>query len=282
MGHSNEKIFFFNQQSIGDDSLGKGRAFSQIFSSMTTSVVTLHSLWPPCSTISAPDRNRGRRSIVNPRLRETAPSVRKSSVEVVDTREEMSESKLSQEKISLNDLRDNHSGAWETAYQAMWKVGWATARRKLPYDSKEQLEDLLSKVIGNEIVPQIIAPKQEAFVKAMTFEDILNLTSRIMTNRAIDEIRKRVRRPDESDIDKVPEREVATESGESGRGKAEEVHLALAALEERYRVLIEDFYFEELGTAEIAEKRKRPKGSICSDLVKARQMLSEELTRLSV
>lgn len=182
---------------------------------------------------------------------------------------------------SLEDLRRNCGDAWKLAYERLWKVGWLAAKRKLPYDSREQLEDLLSQVIGNEIVPQIISPKQEAFVQASSFDDVLNLTSRILSNRAIDEIRKRTRRPEASDIERVPESAVVSENDGESRGRAEEVHLAIARLEERYRDIVEDFYFGDLSTEEIARKRGRPKGSICSDLVKARQLLgswlSEEL-----
>lgn len=179
--------------------------------------------------------------------------------------------------IKLTDLRSDISRAWELAYKELWKVAWLTARRKLPYDSKEQLEDLVSRVIGKEIVPQIISPRQEAFVKAATFDDILNLTSRIIANRAIDEIRKRVRRPEPGDIERVPESRFATGADHEKAGRAEEVQLALATLDDRYRDIIEDFYFEEMTTEEIARKRGRPKGSICSDLVKARQMLGSAL-----
>lgn len=247
-----------------------------------TSTVSLFSAWPQWQVAEAPVSDRSGGLSGNRRLRAPILSGRKNHVNATENTNAMSDAEISEEDISLGELRDNHSGSWEAAYRSMWKVGWATARRKLPYDSKEQLEDLLSRVIGNEIVPQIIAPRQEAFVKAMTFSDILNLTSRIMANRAIDEIRKRVRRPDQADIENVPESEVSTDAEQNRGGKAEEVQLALSALDERYRVLIEDFYFEELGTAEIAAKRNRPKGSICSDLVKARQMLSDELNRLSV
>lgn len=180
-------------------------------------------------------------------------------------------------EISLDDLRNDRSAAWSAAYQELWRVAWIAAKRKLPYDSREQLEDLVSSVIGNEIVPQIVSPKQEAFVQARTFDDILNLTSRILGNRAIDEIRKRVRRPGESDIDKVPERETAINVDDPTAGRAEEVHLALSTLDERFRLVVEDFYFHELSTDEIAKKRGRPKGSICSDLFKARQMLGAAL-----
>lgn len=220
-------------------------------------------------------------SISIPRLRRRAGSGTKNADVPKVSEKEMSESNFTTSDVSLHDLRNNPPGSWEQAYRELWRVGWLTARRKLPYDSKEQLEDLLSQVIGKEIVPQIIAPKQEAFVKAMTFNDILNLTSRIMANRAIDEIRRRTRRPESSNIEKVPEGKFAIEADDEKSGRAEEVHLALAELDDRYREIVEDFYFEELSTEEIARKRGRPKGSICSDLVKARQMLGTAIAAQS-
>lgn len=180
------------------------------------------------------------------------------------------------EEISIEGLREHRADLWETAYEELWQVAWRSAKRKLPYDSSEQLEDLVSQVVSREIVPQILQPTQKAFEEATTLADILNLTARIISNRAIDEIRRRVRRPDSQDIEKTPENSFASEPSEEGVG--EDIHLALDSLEERYRDVIEDFYFEELNTAEIAQKRGRPKGSICSDLAKARQLLGEILS----
>ncbi|MDF1823928.1 MAG: sigma-70 family RNA polymerase sigma factor [Verrucomicrobiales bacterium] len=179
--------------------------------------------------------------------------------------------------ISLRELRDGHSSRWTEAFERLWKVGWLSARRKLPFDSDMELEDLVSRVLGKEIVPQLVSPEQESFRRAQTFDDILNLTSRIISNRAIDEIRKRARRPGLSNLEAVPEKETAVVADEVSSGRCEEVQLAVGSLEERYRDVIEDFYFEELSTEEIARKRGRPKGSVCSDLVKARQILGASL-----
>ena len=75
--------------------------------------------------------------------------------------------------VTLKDLRDDRSESWAMAYEELWRVGWMTAKGKLPYDSAEQIEDLVAQVISKEIVPQILSPRQEAFVKATRFEDIL-------------------------------------------------------------------------------------------------------------
>lgn len=180
------------------------------------------------------------------------------------------------ENLSLCDLRAQNSDTWNLAYEALWQVAWRSAKRKLPYDSPEQLEDLISTVVSREIVPQILTPSQSAFREAKNFDDVLNLTSRIVSNRAIDEIRRRVRRPDLQNIERTPEREVVRM--EETEEIAEDIHLALESLENRYRDVIVDFYFEELNTEEIALKRDRPKGSICSDLVKARELLGSVLS----
>ncbi|MEM7518180.1 MAG: sigma-70 family RNA polymerase sigma factor [Planctomycetota bacterium] len=180
--------------------------------------------------------------------------------------------------ISLEVLRKNDASAWQEAFRELWRVGWSSAKRRLPYDSPEQLEDLVSQTIGKEIVPQILDPKQEAFVRVSSFQEILNLTARIIANRAIDEIRRRTRRPGERPLENVAESDVAHKSDSDGAGKIEEVQLAVGSLDERYREVVEDFYFDELSTAEIAAKRGRPKGTICADLMKARRMLGDLLT----
>ncbi len=178
-------------------------------------------------------------------------------------------------KISLHGLREHHAELWSRAYEELWKVAWRSAKRKLPYDTAEELEDLISQVVSREIVPQILEPTQKAFQEADSFDDLLNLTSRIISNRAIDEIRRRMRRPESQNLDQTPELEIVTSGDEVDLG--EDIQLALNSLDARYRDVIEDFYFEELNTEEIAKKRGRPKGSICSDLVKARKLLGSIL-----
>lgn len=178
-------------------------------------------------------------------------------------------------ELSLGKLRIHDHREWERAYEAIWQVAWRSAKRKLPYDSPEQLEDLIAPVLGREIVPQLLKPTQGAFREATSFSDILNLVSRIVSNRAVDEIRRRMRRPESQDISRTSELEFSTVEKEADF--AEEVELAIRALDDRFRDVVEDFYFEELTTAEISRKRGRPRGTICSDLVKARRLLGETL-----
>lgn len=190
-------------------------------------------------------------------------------------KQRMNGPKQGEVKLSLEKLRAHDHREWDRAYEAIWAVAWRSAKRKLPYDSREQLEDLIAPVLGREIMPQLLEPTQAAFREAASFPDVLNLVSRVVSNRAIDEIRRRLRRPESQDISRTPERELGTMEKESDF--AEEIKLAVRALEDRFRDVVEDFYFDELTTEEISRKRGRPRGSICSDLVKARQLLGETL-----
>ena len=225
--------------------------------------------------MSARGSSRELTFVFEPLLQKISESGRKYFRARLSSTNRMKNSEPHRHKISLESLRAHDQGAWNHAYEALWQVAWRSAKRKLPYDSAEQLEDLAATVLAKEIVPQIISPKQSAFVSAEGFADILNLTSRIVSNRSIDEIRRRIRQPESQDISKTPELELSPLPVE--QGIHEEMHLALSNLEDRFRQVVEDFYFEDLNTEEIALKRGRPKGSNCSDLVKARRLLGETL-----
>lgn len=187
----------------------------------------------------------------------------------------MNQSEKNESEVSLKRLRGHHDSEWDEAYEQLWRVVWRSVKRKLPYDSPEQLEDLVSHVLVKEIVPQIISPTQQSFIEVKSFEEILNLASRVASNRSIDEIRRRIRRPETQNISSTPEIDLVPPPSEGN--PHEEIHLAISSLDSRYRSVIEDFYFEDLNTEAIAEKQGRPKGSICSDLVKARQLLGSKL-----
>jgi len=189
------------------------------------------------------------------------------------------DSPVSNNEISLKELRSNKASAWEAAYQRLWKVAWLSAKKKLYYDSNEQIEDLVAQVISKEVVPQILNPTQTVFVKAKSFEDIINIVAKVIGNRAIDEIRRRTRLPGESVIDSVSESEFVKGDEEQKKEISDDIHSAIDGMETRYKEVIEDFYFEGLKTDEISRKRGRPKGTICTDLVKAREMLGELLKR---
>lgn len=176
-------------------------------------------------------------------------------------------------EISLEELRSNRAHAWDAAYQKLWKVAWMAAKKKLYYDSNQQIEDLVAQVIAKEVVPQILNPTQTVFVKARNFDDIVNIVARVIGNRAIDEIRRRTRLPGESAIDSVSETEFLKRDDKQKQEICDDINSAVDGMEKRFGEVIQDFYFEGLKTDEIARKRGRPKGTICSDLVKAREIL---------
>jgi len=182
-------------------------------------------------------------------------------------------------EISLEDLRSNRAQAWNAAYQKLWKVAWISAKKKLHYDSNQQIEDLVAQVIAKEVVPQILNPTQTVFVKARSFDDIINIVARVIGNRAIDEIRRRTRLPGESAIESVSESEFLKGNDKQKQEICDDIHSAVDGMEKRYSEVLQDFYFDGLKTDEIARKRGRPKGTICSDLVKAREILGDLLKR---
>lgn len=182
--------------------------------------------------------------------------------------------------IELEDLRADQSEAWTRAFASLWKTAWLAVRCRLPYDSPQQVEDLVAALIGREVVPQIVDLTSGAFLEASSFSDVLNITAKIVRNRAIDEIRRRTRLPSESSIDRVGEAEFSGGGEVQKREIADSLHSAIDLMDPRYGTLLHDHYFLGLTTAELAEKHERPRGSICSDLVRARELLRAKLDEI--
>lgn len=185
-------------------------------------------------------------------------------------------------ELSLEKLRAGDEEEWEKAFPILWEVAWRTVGKVSPRSTDSEREELAAAALSGEgkVVSQITNPTREAFIKAMTFNDILNLTASVVRNTTIDRIRKSVIRADEKNQDRV--RELFESGGNPGddelsRERSEILAIAVGELRDRYREVIEDYYFLELSTEEIARKRDRPKGSVCVELKRARVELRKKL-----
>ena len=187
-------------------------------------------------------------------------------------------------EISLEKLRSGDGEEWERAYPVLWQVAWRAVSKVCPHATESEKEEMAAAGLTGEgkVVSQITRPTREAFVKAKTFDDMLNLTASVVRNTTIDTVRKNTIRSEEQNQERVEalfggggESDPANETAKAERSR--EIALAVASLEDKYREVIEDFYFRELKTEEIARIRGRPKGTICVELKRARARLGEIL-----
>ncbi|MCI4670657.1 MAG: sigma-70 family RNA polymerase sigma factor [Bacteroidia bacterium] len=139
---------------------------------------------------------------------------------------------------------------------------------------------------------------QEAFAKA--FNSIEKFDSkyafstwlfRIATNNTIDFIRKRrvqtvsIDAPIEGDdgsnmtID-VKDEELNPNEELLKKQRAKFLHMGIAKLPEKYRILVELRYFKEFSYEEIATELQIPLGTVKAQLFRARELLNQELKNI--
>lgn len=191
-------------------------------------------------------------------------------------------------EVSLEKLRAGDGPEWEKAYPLLWEVAWRTVSKVSPHSTDAEKEEFAAAGLTgkSKVVYQITNPNptQDAFLKAASFADILNLTATVVRNSTIDELRKLSTRDDEKNQRRLQSLfgPGANPSDESERRERNQVlAIAVAELNEFHRQLIEDFYFHELKTKEIASKRKRPRGTVCVELQRARAQLRISLEGLN-
>lgn len=147
---------------------------------------------------------------------------------------------------------------------------------RLPADAENLAADLLAR----EILPGVLQQRTEAFQKLATFDALLNLTAAIARNRAIDHLRQRSRRPEET-VETFPE---PTPSG-NGAGEPllgdDLLAFVMRQLAPPDPELFHDRFVLGLTTREIAENRGISHGTVVSRFARAlerlRPLLAAEL-----
>jgi RNA polymerase sigma-70 factor (ECF subfamily) len=125
---------------------------------------------------------------------------------------------------------------------------------------------------AEDVVQECFARLLEPHAAFAGRAELRHWIERILTHRALSELRRRPVRPDPPDAegDSVELRlELAEELGR--------VREALATLPERDRLLIGLHHFEELGYPAIAERLRLPEGTVKSGLSRARARLARAL-----
>jgi len=176
--------------------------------------------------------------------------------------------------IPIELLRANDAKQWNAAYPHLWRASLGTVHRVLGLGIADA-ENIASDVLANEIVPGVLSPHTDSFNQISSFDDLLVMTRSISRNRAIDFIRRSVRRP-ELLIDEVPE----TPLEQGHKAPAELMEVVLQHLQPPDPELFHDRFVLGLTTREIAAQRGMSHGTVVSRFARAleklRQLLKED------
>jgi RNA polymerase sigma factor (sigma-70 family) len=178
--------------------------------------------------------------------------------------------------ISLSALCANNAEAWGNAYPHLWRVALGSLLAvlgRLPADAENLAADLLAR----EIIPGVLQQRTESFQKVASFSALLNLTAAIARNRAIDHLRQRSRRPEET-VDELPEPAASGDgAGESPLGD-DLLAFVMRQLSPPDPELFHDRFVLGFTTREIAENRGLSHGTVVSRFARALEKLRPLLT----
>ena len=184
------------------------------------------------------------------------------------------------ESISLQALRQGDAAAWEAATPLLWSTAYRAVAIKMSTSTESERTEVVTDVVDSEVVPQILEATKPSFQNAGSFEEILAITYTAAGNTAVDSIRKGIVRADEANREYIAERASQPDDVHENIFAKERnamLHQAIDLLPPRYQEIVQLFYFQKLGTQEIADELDRRKGSICYDLSTARNMLEDIL-----
>jgi RNA polymerase sigma-70 factor, ECF subfamily len=137
---------------------------------------------------------------------------------------------------------------------------------------------LRDRAVAEELAQDVFLSLHQHLAEMESPEHALYWLRRVTTNRALDEARRRQRRPMVS-LESAPEPVAVTATGDPMLGRA--LTKLVAALPEKSRAIVVLRYQEDLDPTEIARVLAIPVGTVKSQLQRALALLREKLTRVA-
>ncbi len=135
---------------------------------------------------------------------------------------------------------------------------------------------LRDRAVAEELAQDVFLSLHRHLAELESPEHVLYWLRRVTTNRAVDEARRRRRRPMVS-LENAPEPVAVTSTGDPLMGAA--LRKLVGALPEKARAIVVLRYQEDLDPAEIARVLGIPVGTVKSQLQRALALLREKLSR---
>ena len=137
---------------------------------------------------------------------------------------------------------------------------------------------LRDRAVAEELAQDVFLALHQHLAELESTEHVLFWLRRVTSNRALDEARRRQRRPMVS-LESAPEPVAAASTGDPLLRTA--LKKLVAALPEKARAIVVLRYQEDLDPAEIASILGIPVGTVKSQLQRALALLREKLSRVS-
>ena len=135
---------------------------------------------------------------------------------------------------------------------------------------------LRDRAVAEELAQDVFLSLYRHMAELESPEHVLYWLRRVTSNRAVDEARRRQRRPMVS-LENTPEPVAVTSEGDLLMGAA--LRKLVAALPEKARAIVVLRYQEDLDPAEIARVLGIPVGTVKSQLQRALALLREKVSR---
>jgi len=136
---------------------------------------------------------------------------------------------------------------------------------------------LRDRAVAEELAQDVFLSLYQHLAEMESPEHVLFWLRRVTSNRALDEARRRQRRPMVS-LENAPEPVAVTPTGDPLLGSA--LRKLVAALPEKARAIVVLRYQEDLDPAEIAKVLGIPVGTVKSQLQRALALLREKFSRV--
>lgn len=164
--------------------------------------------------------------------------------------------------ISLDALARNDNAAWNAAYTPLYREIWIVLKARLLPGFGIDLEDLAVAIITDEIMPGLRDRATDSFREMKAFGDLVRVAKKIAACRAVDAIRRVMRKKE----DALPE------DWENLVGAEEAVidpnHEGFWRRVNRLKPpkpgLFADYFIGGMSYPEIAKKWAMPIGTVCS------------------
>jgi RNA polymerase sigma-70 factor (ECF subfamily) len=137
---------------------------------------------------------------------------------------------------------------------------------------------LRDRAVAEELAQDVFLSLYRHLAELESPDHVLFWLRRVTSNRALDEARRRQRRPMVS-LENAPEPVAGTSMGDPLLGAA--LRKLVAALPEKARAIVVLRYQEDLDPAEIARVLGIPAGTVKSQLQRALALLREKLSRVA-
>ncbi len=181
---------------------------------------------------------------------------------------------------SIAALRAGDREEWNRAYRPLRAAAMGVLMARLGESRGFDIENIASRLLTEEVVPQMANPRSDSFRKVATFEDLLRMTQCVAAQRSKDAERSRGREPEKVSVEDVQDW-LQGAGREDGSGM-EYFHWLTSHLDPPVPEMITQRFVEGMTVEEIADHHGKGVGVVCSAFYRAFKKLRTLLADAAV